>query len=86
LQALNLSKAWQEVSAPVLAMHGTADTIMSRADSIAIADIVNRARPGHAEFVEIEGGDHLLASHNKLIDSIVPKMLDWMCRQLAATN
>jgi alpha-beta hydrolase superfamily lysophospholipase len=82
LQALNLGKVWQEVSAPVLVIHGTADTIMSRADSIAIPDIVNRAHPGHAEFLEIEGADHLLASHNKLLDSAVPKMLDWIRKQL----
>jgi pimeloyl-ACP methyl ester carboxylesterase len=82
LQALNLGKVWQEVSAPVLVLHGTADTIMSRADSIAIADTVNRAHPGHAEFAEIEGGDHLLASHDKLIDSVIPKILNWMQKQL----
>lgn len=82
LQALNLGKLWQEVTTPVLVLHGTTDTIMSRADSIAIADTVNRAHPGHAEFIEVEGGDHLLASHNKLIDSVVPKMLDWMRKQL----
>ncbi len=86
LQALNLGKVWQELSAPVLVMHGTSDTIMSSADSLAIADSVNRTHPGHAEFVEIEGADHLLASHNKLLDSVVPKMLDWMKKQLAATN
>jgi len=83
LQALNLGKVWQEVSAPVLVMHGSADTIMSHADSIAIVDIVNRAHPGHAEFLEINGGDHLLASHNKLIDSVVPKMLDWIRKQMS---
>ncbi len=82
LQALDLKTVWQGVSAPVLVLHGTSDTIMSRADSIAIADSVNRAHPGHAEFVEIEGADHLLASHNKLLDSVVPKMLDWMHKQL----
>jgi len=82
LQALNLGKIWQDVSAPVLVLHGTADTIMSHADSIAIADTVNRAHPGHAEFIEMDGGDHLLASHNKLLDSVVPKILDWMHKQL----
>ncbi|HXA00123.1 MAG TPA: alpha/beta hydrolase [Candidatus Dormibacteraeota bacterium] len=81
LQALNLGKVWQEVSAPVLVLHGTADTIMSRADSFAIADTVNRTHPGNAEFVEIEGGDHLLASHDKLIESVVPKILEWMQKQ-----
>jgi pimeloyl-ACP methyl ester carboxylesterase len=86
LQALNLGKVWRGVSAPVLVMHGTSDNIMSRADSIAIADSVNRAHPGHAEFVEIEGGDHLLASHNKLIESVALKMMDWMRKQLISTN
>jgi len=84
LQALNVGKVWQEVSAPVLVLHGTADTIMSRADSTAIAETVNRAHPGHAEFLEIDGGDHLLASHNKLIDSVAPKILAWMRKQLAS--
>lgn len=86
LQALNLGKVWQEVSAPVLVLHGTADTIMSRADSSTIAETVNRAHPSHAEFTEIEGGDHLLASHNKLIDSVVPKILNWMQETVKMTR
>ena len=83
LQALDLKTVWQGVSAPVLVLHGTADTIMSRADSVAIADTVNRVHPGHAEFVEIEGGDHLLASHGRLLDGVVLKMLEWMQKQLS---
>jgi len=86
LQTLNLGKVWQEVTAPVLVLHGTADTIMSRADSIAIADTVNRSHPGHAEFVEIEGGDHLLASHNKILDSVAPKILNWMQKTVKMTQ
>jgi pimeloyl-ACP methyl ester carboxylesterase len=82
LQSLNLGKVWQEVSAPVLVLHGTADTIMSRADCIAIADTVNRTHPGHAEFVEIEAADHLLAVHNKLADSTIPQILAWLHNQL----
>ena len=82
LQALDLKAVWQNVSAPVLVLHGTADTIMSRADSMAIVDIVNRAHPGRAEFFEIENGDHLLASRGKLIHDVVPTMLDWMRKQL----
>lgn len=81
LQALNLGKVWHEVSTPVLVLHGTADPIMSRADSLTIADTVNRAHTHNAEFIEIEGGDHLLAFHNKLLDSVVPKMMDWMRTQ-----
>jgi len=33
LQALNLGQLWQKVEAPVLVIHGSSDTIMSRADS-----------------------------------------------------
>jgi len=59
---------------------------MTHADGSAIADIVNGAYPGHADIVEIDGGNHFLASHNKLIDSVVPKMLDWMRSQLTQSN
>ena len=48
LQDLNLGKTWQDVSAPVLVIHGTADTIMSASDSRAIAETVNRVHPGQA--------------------------------------
>ncbi|HEX4538512.1 MAG TPA: alpha/beta hydrolase [Candidatus Acidoferrum sp.] len=82
LQNLNLGKAWQEVDAPVLVLHGTADTIMSPSDSRAIADIVNRAHRGHATYAEIQNADHLLAVHNKLEEHVVPTMIDWMKKQL----
>jgi hypothetical protein len=55
---------------------------MSRADSIATADTVNRTHPGRAEFVEIEAADHLLAVHNKLADSAIPKILAWLHKQI----
>jgi alpha-beta hydrolase superfamily lysophospholipase len=82
LQDLNLGKVWQEVAAPVLILHGTADTIMSPSDSRTIADIVNRAHPGHATYAEIQDADHLLAVHNKLEEHVVPTMIDWMWKQL----
>ena len=82
LQNLNLGKVWQEVDAPVLVLHGTADTIMSESDSHAIADIVNRAHPGHATYTDIQDADHLLTVHNKLEDHVVPAMIDWMRKQL----
>jgi pimeloyl-ACP methyl ester carboxylesterase len=78
LQALNLGEAWQKVSGPVLVMHGTADTIMSDADSRAIAEIVNRTHPGQARYVEINGGDHVLTVNGKLEDSVATTMIDWM--------
>jgi len=82
LQDLNLGKVWQEVEAPVLVLRGTADTIMSASDSHAIADIANRAHPGHATYVEIQNGDHLLAVNKKLEEHVVPTMIDWMRKQL----
>jgi pimeloyl-ACP methyl ester carboxylesterase len=83
LQDLNLGKVWQEVDVPVLVLHGTADTIMSASDSCAISDIVNRAHPGRATYMEIQDADHLLAVHNKLEEHVVPTMIDWMRKQLA---
>ena len=83
LQDLNLGKVWQAVTAPVLVLHGGADTIMSRSDSHAIADIVNRAHPGHATYTEIDGADHLLAVHDKLDDKVVPTILAWLRKQLS---
>jgi pimeloyl-ACP methyl ester carboxylesterase len=82
LQDLNLGKVWQELTAPVLVLHGGADTIMSRSDSHAIADIVNRGHPGHATYIEIDGADHLLAVHDQLDDKVVPTIIDWLRKQL----
>jgi pimeloyl-ACP methyl ester carboxylesterase len=82
LQALNLAEAWQSVNVPVLVMHGTSDTIMSDADSRAIADTVNRTHPGAARYVEVSGADHLMTVNNKLADAVVPTMLEWMREQL----
>jgi hypothetical protein len=55
---------------------------MSQSDSRAIADIVNRAHPGHASYKEIEGADHLLAIDNKLDEKVVSLMLEWMRKQI----
>jgi pimeloyl-ACP methyl ester carboxylesterase len=83
LQDLNLGETWSAVNAPVLVLHGTADTIMSHADNIEIASIVNRTHhPGRAEYIEIPAADHLLSIHGKLADSAVPTMLTWMKKQL----
>jgi pimeloyl-ACP methyl ester carboxylesterase len=83
LQDLNLGKVWQDVNAPVLVIHGSADTIMSQADSRAIADIVNRAHPERASYVEIGNANHLLEVQKKLDETVVPTMIQWMRKQLA---
>lgn len=82
LQALNLGEAWQKVNAPVLVIRGSADDIMSRADSQAIADIVNQVHPGRARYLEIDGMEHGLTANNKFYDALVPTVLDWMKQQL----
>lgn len=82
LQALNLGKAWEEVNAPVLVMRGTADKIMSDADSRVLAENVNRAHPGQGRFVEVKDADHLLTVKGKLEETVVPTMLEWMRERL----
>ena len=82
LQALNLGEAWQKVSAPVLVIHGGADEVMSRADSEAIAEIVNQAHPGQARYLEIDGMGHGFEVNQKFHDALVPAVLDWMKQQL----
>jgi alpha-beta hydrolase superfamily lysophospholipase len=81
LQDLNLGETWSAVNVPVLVLHGTADTIISHADSVEIANIVNRTHPGKAQFTNIAEADHLLSIHGKLADSVVPNMLNWMKKQ-----
>jgi pimeloyl-ACP methyl ester carboxylesterase len=82
LQQLNLGDAWQKVTAPVLVIRGGADDIMSRADSQAIAEIVNQAHPGRARYLEIDGMGHGFTVNRKFYDALVPTVLDWMKQQL----
>jgi pimeloyl-ACP methyl ester carboxylesterase len=84
LQDLNLGEVWEKVNAPVFVIYGAADTIMSHADAAAISNIVNRAHPGQAQFLEIEGMDHLLTVDDKFYAPLVPKILDWIKDQLAS--
>jgi hypothetical protein len=50
--------SWVESGAHALAIYGGSDFVSNRADHEAIADIVNRARPGEGRFVLLEGMDH----------------------------
>jgi pimeloyl-ACP methyl ester carboxylesterase len=84
LQALNLGEWWQKVNAPVLVIHGSGDTIMSRADSSAIAEIVNQAHPGRARLVEIPGMAHDFTVNMKFHAELIPIILDWMKEALRA--
>jgi alpha-beta hydrolase superfamily lysophospholipase len=82
LQALNLGELWQRVTAPVLVIHGGGDSIMSRADSEAIAQIVSQAHPGEARYLEIDGMAHDFTVKGKFYDDLVPTILNWMQAQL----
>lgn len=84
LQKLNLGAAWQNVDAPVLVIHGSADDVMSRGDSETISQIVNAVHPGHARYVEIPGMSHGFTVEKKFHSELVPMILDWMKRTLAA--
>jgi len=86
LQALNLGETWQKVDAPVLVLRGSKDTIMSRADSAAIAEIVNRVHPGKARYLELEGMSHGFMVEKKFYAELMPTILEWTKRQLAAGN
>lgn len=82
LQALNLGQVWQSVSAPVLVIRGTADSIMSHADSTAIADSVNQLHPGRARYVEVPGMGHGFTVNKQFYADLVPTILEWMRAQL----
>jgi pimeloyl-ACP methyl ester carboxylesterase len=86
LQALSLGEVWQNVDAPVLVIRGSKDTIMSRADSSAIAEIVNRAHPGRAQYMEVEGMTHGFTIDKKFYSDLVPTILKWTRAQLAASK
>ena len=57
-QRQNWPAAWARVQAPVLAMYGEYDWFESRDAVSLIADIVNRERPGSAQFKEIAALNH----------------------------
>jgi pimeloyl-ACP methyl ester carboxylesterase len=82
LQSLNLGELWQGVDSSVLVIRGTADTIMSHADSEAIAQSVNQAHPGHARYVEVEGMNHDFTVRGTFYAPLVPLVLGWMTEQL----
>jgi pimeloyl-ACP methyl ester carboxylesterase len=83
LQALNLGDVWQNVNAPVLVIRGTNDTIMSRADSEAIVQIVNQVHPGHGRYLEIDNMAHDFTVHDRFYDQLIPTILNWIKEQLA---
>ncbi len=66
LQQLNLAEAWQAVDAPVLAVHGEYDWIMSAGDYRLLVDAVNARHPGSATYVDWPHAAHDLLTHASL--------------------
>jgi len=58
LQDLDLMAAWSKVKAPLLALHGQYDWIMSRGDIETQVALVNRNLPGGARFEELAATGH----------------------------
>jgi len=58
LQDLNLMAAWSGVKAPLLALHGEFDWIMSRGDLEIMVGLVNHNVPGAAELVDMPATGH----------------------------
>jgi len=55
---------------------------MSRADSSAIAETVNRVHPGRARYVEVEGMTHGFSVDMKFHADVVNTILNWAKDQL----
>jgi pimeloyl-ACP methyl ester carboxylesterase len=75
LQELDLTNAWSSVRAPVLALHGEYDWIMSRSDFELLVDLVNHNAPGAAEFVELPHTGHTFEHYASLQSAFEGKQL-----------
>jgi pimeloyl-ACP methyl ester carboxylesterase len=90
LQDLNLWAAWEKAEAPVLAIWGEHDWIMSREDIEKLAEIANRKRPGSGRFVALPRTTHGLMQNNtdefshknfgtgSFNQAVVPLVFEWM--------
>lgn len=56
-----LAELWQKANAQrVLLIYGAADFVTGREDHLYLTDVVNRAHPGRATYVEIKDMDHFI--------------------------
>jgi pimeloyl-ACP methyl ester carboxylesterase len=79
LQSLNLAREWSKVDAPVLAVHGSEDWVMSADDFALLAAAVNKRKPGNAEFIEWPGLDHGLYTRAMKADpALTEKVITWL--------
>jgi len=58
LAGKNLAAAWEKFDGHALALWGKADFVSTEADHALIAEIVNKAHPGHGTFIAMDGIDH----------------------------
>jgi pimeloyl-ACP methyl ester carboxylesterase len=58
LAAANLPEAWSKFTGHALAAWGQADFVATESDHALIAEVVNRAHPGHGTFLVVRGSDH----------------------------
>jgi hypothetical protein len=91
-QRQNWPAAWSQVKAPVLALYGEYDWFESRDAVRLIADVVNRGRPGSAEFRELPGLNHHFTRYPSRVAAFQEKggvadpsefvriVLDWLHR------
>jgi pimeloyl-ACP methyl ester carboxylesterase len=63
LEELNLAEAWGKVNAPVLAVHGEYDWIMSADDYRLLVNSVNARYAGSASYIDWPRADHVLFTH-----------------------
>lgn len=96
LERLNLAAAWAAVAAPVLAVYGEYDFIMSRDDHEAIAAMAKARRPGSGRFVLIPKADHVFARHataaegmtkmgdGPFAEEALTAILDWLRERLSS--
>jgi len=75
LQDLDLMAAWSAIRAPVLALHGEFDWIMSRNDFELLVGLVNHNSPGSAEFVELPRTGHTFEHYDSLEAAFAGKTL-----------
>jgi pimeloyl-ACP methyl ester carboxylesterase len=75
LQQLDLMRAWSQVRAPLLALHGEYDWIMSRADLELMVQLVNQNVPGSARFEELPQTGHTLEHYASQADAFAGKAL-----------
>lgn len=69
LQALNIAEAWSAVDAPVLAVWGEYDWIMSRDDVVALPTLVRPAHRARSQFVQLPKTDHVLNEYGSAADA-----------------